>query len=134
MSDFENKHLPEEPDVVAPDGFDVRVLLRVDGASVAHFELAPNEIAKAVMHKNVDEIWYFLRGRGEMWYKTKEGKEDVVPVYANECVKIKAGTHFQFRSFGDEPLSAIGVTSPPWPLDPNVEEAVVVEGKWPPTV
>lgn len=44
---------------------------------------------------------------------------------------IPVGTHFQFRSFGYEPLSAIGVTMPPWPGD---GEAIVVQGKWEPTV
>ena len=41
------------------------------------------------------------------------------------------GTHFQFRSLGDEPLAVVGVTMPPWPGE---DEAVVVPGAWPPTV
>ena len=27
------------------------------------------------------------------------------------------GTHFQFRTFGSEPLASIGVTMPPWPSE-----------------
>jgi mannose-6-phosphate isomerase-like protein (cupin superfamily) len=44
---------------------------------------------------------------------------------------IPIGTHFQFRSIGDEPLAAIGVTMPPWPGE---GEAVVVTGPRQPTV
>jgi hypothetical protein len=53
-------------------------------------------------------------GRGEMWRK-QGGREEVVPVGPGVCVTIPLGTHFQFRSFGDEPLAAVGVTIPPWP-------------------
>lgn len=30
------------------------------------------------------------------------------------CITIPVGTHFQFRSFGYEPLSMVGITMPPW--------------------
>jgi mannose-6-phosphate isomerase-like protein (cupin superfamily) len=53
-----------------------------------------------------------------------------VPVDAGVCVTIPLGTHFQFRSFGDEPLAALGVTMPPWP---GPGEAYEVEGKWTPS-
>jgi mannose-6-phosphate isomerase-like protein (cupin superfamily) len=35
---------------------------------------------------------------------------------------IPPGTHFQFRSFGDEALAAIGVTIPPWPSEGDAFE------------
>jgi mannose-6-phosphate isomerase-like protein (cupin superfamily) len=54
-----------------------------------------------------------------------------VPVEAGVCVTIPLGTHFQFRSQGDEPLVALAATMPPWPGD---GEAVVVPGTWAPTV
>ena len=38
---------------------------------------------------------------------------------------------FQFRSFGYEPLAAIGVTMPPWP---GTDESFPVGGKWEQTV
>jgi mannose-6-phosphate isomerase-like protein (cupin superfamily) len=55
----------------------------------------------------------------------------VVEVSAGVCITIPLGTWFQFRAFGDEPLSAIGVTIPPWPGE---AEAVAVDGPWQPTV
>jgi mannose-6-phosphate isomerase-like protein (cupin superfamily)/SAM-dependent methyltransferase len=92
---------------------------------MAHFELPPGHTSAAVSHRTVEEIWFLLSGRGEIWRST-DGHEDVVAVEAGTCLTIPLGTRFQFRSFGDEPLAAIGVTMPPWPGD---GEATVVEGK-----
>jgi mannose-6-phosphate isomerase-like protein (cupin superfamily) len=118
------------PDAVAPDGSQVRVLAALDRGSVAHFELAPGHTSVAVAHRTVEEIWFFLRGAGEMWRRL-DGGEDVVAVDAGVCVTIPAGTHFQFRAFGPEPLAAVGVTMPPWP---GAGEAYFVQGRWAATV
>jgi mannose-6-phosphate isomerase-like protein (cupin superfamily) len=126
----ETKRLPVEPDAVAPDGSDVRVLLSVVGASMAHFELAPGETSVAVVHRTVEEIWFFLRGRGEMWRKLGE-REEIVEVARDVCITLPVGTRFQFRALGDEPLSAVGMTSPPWP---GAGEAEIVDGPWQPTL
>ena len=130
MSDFSTKRLPVAPDAVAPDGSDVRNLLRLDGGSMAHFELAPGQTSVAEAHRTIEEIWYFLSGRGEMWRKLGD-HETVEPVDPGVCLTIPVGTHFQFRSFGYEPLAALGVTMPPWPGE---GESYQVEGKWTPTV
>ena len=130
MKRYETKRLPVAPDAVAPDGSAVRILAAVSGGGLAHFELGPGETATAVAHHTIEEIWYFLTGRGEMWRKLDD-QETVEPVDAGVCITIPVGTRFQFRSFGHEPLAAIGATMPPWPGE---GEAYVVEGKWTPTV
>jgi mannose-6-phosphate isomerase-like protein (cupin superfamily) len=122
--------LPARPDAVAPDGSDVRVLLSVASGSLAHFELGAGETSIAVEHRTVEEVWYFLRGRGEMWRRSGE-HEEIVEVSAEVCVTIPLGTQFQFRARGEEPLSAVGVTIPPWPGE---GEATRVDGPWEPTV
>jgi aspartate racemase len=127
---FQTKRLPAHPDAVAPDGSDVRVLLQARGGGVAHFELAAGQTSAAVRHRTVEEIWYFLRGQGEMWRKSGDD-EQIVPVSAGVCVTIPLGTSFQFRAGGDESLTAIGATMPPWP---GPDEALVVSGPWKPTV
>ena len=66
MTDFETVSLPAAPDVVAPDGSDVRILPSVAGGSMAHFTLAPGATSRAVTHRTVDEIWFVVSGRGEM--------------------------------------------------------------------
>ena len=127
MTDFETKRLPERPDVVAPDGSDVRILLALGGGSMAHFELAAGKTSVAVAHRTVEELWFFLGGRGEMWRQQGE-REEVVAVEAGVCLSIPVGTWFQFRSVGPEPLAAVAVTLPPWPGE---GEAYAVEGRWP---
>lgn len=129
MTEFETKRLPVDKVAVAPDGSDVRVLLGLDGGGMAHFELGPGETSRAVTHRTIEEIWFFLGGRGEMWRKLGE-HEECVPVERGVCLTIPLGTHFQFRAFGYQPLSAIGVTMPPWPGE---GEAYEIPGKWPPT-
>src|SRR5262249_52680962 len=62
---------------------------------------------------------------GEMWRRQGD-REEIVPVDPGVCITIPVGTHFQFRSFGYEPLAALGVTIPPWPGE---GEAYPVEGK-----
>jgi mannose-6-phosphate isomerase-like protein (cupin superfamily) len=124
---FETLRLPAGPDAVAPDGSAVRVLLRLAGGSMAHFELAAGQVSRAVAHRRVDEIWYILHGQGEMW-RAQDGREETVPLAAGICVSIPAGTRFQFRSAGPGPLAAVAVTMPPWPGE---DEAYPVSGCWP---
>jgi len=130
MTDFATKRLAVDPDVVAPDGSDVRILLGLAGGGAAHFQLAPGKTSRAVTHRTVEEIWFFVGGLGEMW-RRQGTHEEVVAVEPGVCLTIPLGTHFQFRALGDKPLAAIGITMPPWPGE---GEAISVEGKWPPTV
>ncbi len=126
MTAFETLSLSHAPLVQAPDGSDVRVLLQLAGGSMAHFSLAPGLTSVAVAHRTVEELWYFLGGRGEMWRRQDE-TESVTPVEAGVCISIPAGTAFQFRSMGEEPLAAIAITMPPWP---GMDEAYAVDGPW----
>ncbi len=130
MTDFQTKRLPRTPDAVAPDGSDVRVLLGLTMGSFAYFELSPGQTSIPIAHRSVEEIWFFLTGRGEMWRK-QGAREEVVPVEPGVCITIPLGTHFQFRSFGHEALGAVGITMPPWPGE---GEGYEVEGIWPPTL
>ena len=127
--EFDTQKLPTTPDVTAPDGSDVRILLGLQGGGMAHFELQPGRTSKAVAHRTVEEIWFFLAGHGQMWRRQND-REEIVAVESGVCLTIPLGTHFQFRALGDEPLAAIAVTMPPWPGE---DEAYPVEGKWPST-
>jgi mannose-6-phosphate isomerase-like protein (cupin superfamily) len=124
--EFETKHLPAERDDIAPDGSEVRIHLGLESGGLAHFELGPGKTSIAVTHRTVEEIWFVLRGLGEMWRKQGE-REEVVPMEPDVCITIPLGTEFQFRSFGNEPLAAIGITMPPWPGE---GEAIEVNGIW----
>ena len=60
-----------------------------------------------------------------MWRSQGERVGESSTLAPGTCLTIPLGTSFQFRSFGPEPLAAIGATMPPWPGD---DEAVPVEG------
>jgi mannose-6-phosphate isomerase-like protein (cupin superfamily) len=124
---MQTQRLPAEPDAIAPDGSEVRILVRLDRGSLAHFSLAPGRVSRAVRHRTVEELWYFVGGRGEMWRRDAAGRESVVAVEAGVSLDIPLGTAFQFRSTGEEALAAVGTTMPPWPGD---DEAVLVDGIW----
>jgi mannose-6-phosphate isomerase-like protein (cupin superfamily) len=130
VESFGTKQLPVERDVIAPDGSDVRMLLALAAGGMAHFVLGPGQISTPVTHRTVEEIWYVLSGRGEMWRRQAD-REEVVAMEPGVCLTIPLGTHFQFRSLGTEALAAVAVTMPPWPGD---GEALVVAGKWQSTV
>jgi mannose-6-phosphate isomerase-like protein (cupin superfamily) len=127
QTDFDTMQLPGVPDVVAPDGSDVRILLSLGRGSMAHFELAAGRVSRTVAHHSVDEIWYILHGQGQMWRRQAD-RQEVVPLRSGTCVSIPAGTHFQFRADSSAPLAVVGVTMPPWP---GADEAYDVPGAWP---
>ena len=124
---FATLPLDAAPLVKAPDGSDVRPLQSLAGGSLAHFELAAGKTSLAVAHRTVEEIWFVIGGRGEMWRRQAE-REEIVALDAGVSLTIPLATEFQFRSFGPEPLAMVAITMPPWPGE---EEAYKVEGKWP---
>jgi len=129
-TDFQTMVLPAAPTVVAPDGSDVRVLLGLAGGGMAHFELAAGRVARAVAHRSVEEVWYVLAGRGQMWRRAGE-REEVIELAPGVCLTIPLGTHFQFRAAADQAVSALAITMPPWP---GPDEALWVPGPWTPSV
>ena len=127
---FDTKHITGAPDAIAPDGSEVRLLCLSSRGSMAAFRLAPGAVSKAVVHRTVEEIWYFTAGRGRMWRQLGE-REEITEVAAGVSITIPTGTQFQFRCDGGDPLEAIAVTMPPWP---GPDEAYGVPGIWEPTV
>ncbi|MBL8384026.1 MAG: hypothetical protein JNM90_13160 [Burkholderiales bacterium] len=117
--------LSDAPVERAPDGSEVRPLLRVRGGSMAHFRLPAGATSKAVAHRTVEELWHVLAGTGEMWRKSG-ACERIVSLAPGLCVSIPAGTSFQFRA-GSQALEIIAVTMPPWP---GAGEAIDVRGPW----
>ena len=114
---------------VAPDGSIVQPLLRVSGATMAHFELPAGATSRALSHRTVEELWFVLSGLGELWRKQDE-QEKVVALEPGVCVNVPRGTHFQFRASPNEGVAIIAVTIPGWPGD---TEAAFVRGPWVPS-
>jgi mannose-6-phosphate isomerase-like protein (cupin superfamily) len=122
--------LPEAADAIAPDGSEVRLLAATGLGSMAHFTFPAGGYSIPVRHRSVDEVWHFVRGRGEMWRRLGDDSV-VVEVHEGVSIALPAGTIFQVRALTDAPLEAIGVTMPPWPGD---GEAIRSSGPWPPTL
>ena len=112
--------------VVAPDGSRIRELVAVAGGSMVHCTLPKGAVSMAVVHATVDEVWYFLSGEGQVW-RRRAGGESLVDVEPGVALTIVCGTHFQFRSTGDEDLRLVIVTMPPWP---GPDEARRVSDHW----
>jgi len=127
---FDTRRLSAEPDATAPDGTAVRLLLSLDGGSMAHFELPAGAVSHAVTHRTVEEIWFILGGRGAIW-RRQAGVERIEAVSAGLSLTVPLGTEFQFRADAGEPLSFVAITMPPWP---GAGEAPPAEGPWKPTV
>ncbi len=123
---FDTRRIGTAPDAIAPDGSEVRVLCATTRGSMAMFTLCPGGVSKAVTHRSVEEVWYIVSGTGRMWRQFGD-QEEVTELAAGVSLSIPLGTQFQFRCDGDVPLSAIGVTMPPWPGE---EEAVFIDGPW----
>ncbi len=124
---METKTLPEGYDCLAPDGSEIRVLTSAERGSSVHCTLPLGKVSRAMAHRTVEEIWYFLEGQGQVWRKQGD-REEVVDVSPGVSLTIPVGTHFQFRNTGDVSLRIVIATMPPWPGE---EEAYGVDGYWP---
>src|SRR6266568_5091462 len=66
--------------------------------------VAPGEVAKAVSHATVQEIWYIIGGEGQMW-RRQEGQEPTTEnLRPGICLTIPLGTAFQFRADSPDEL------------------------------
>ena len=124
-------NLPEQPDVIAPDGSEIRLLnSTVEGSSMVHALLHSGTTTHAVHHLTVEESWICGAGEGELWRLNASG-ESVLSLTEGVTCEIPLGTTFQFRATGNSPLEIVITTTPPWPGD---HEAIQVQGKWNPSI
>ena len=105
----------------APDGAEVRKLAQAATGSMAHFRMPEGQVSNAKSHLTIEELWYFVAGRGEMCIG-----DEVCEVGPGVSVLVPVNTRFQFRSLEGD-LDAVAVTMPPWPGD---DEAIDAEPWW----
>lgn len=115
-------------DLLAPDGSEIRLLCHLAGGSMVHCALPPGGVSVPVIHRTVEEIWFFLAGTGEVW-RRRDDAEEITEARPGLSLTIPLGTHFQFRNTGDTALEFVLVTMPPWPGE---DEAVESHGPWTP--
>jgi mannose-6-phosphate isomerase-like protein (cupin superfamily) len=123
---FATRRVSPTADVIAPDQSEIRLLLETDAGALTLCTLPAGRTSLAVCHRTVEEIWYCLGGRGELWRRQGD-HEEVVVVDAGVSLTIPLGVHFQFRNLDAEPLAFLIATMPPWP---GAEEAVRVPDYW----
>jgi mannose-6-phosphate isomerase-like protein (cupin superfamily) len=107
--------LPADPDTVAPDGSEIRVLGGEPRGGYAHCRVRSGSATHPVRHQTVVELWYVVSGAGQLWRRDDQGTEEVVSLVPGVCVDIPLATDFQFRSTGDGPLDVLLLTMPRWP-------------------
>ena len=121
-------------DYLAPDTAEIRLLLtnnEATQASLCHVTLPANKTSIAAKHQTVEELWYFVAGSGELWLKNADD-EITYTVKKGSAITIPAGVSYQFRNLDkNEGLEFIVSTIPHWP---GAQEAILVEGKWQPSV
>src|SRR4051812_43730592 len=115
---------PAAPDVIAPDGSLIGLLVAGQGASMVSCTLPRDCVTRPVAHRTVEELWYVTAGSGRLWH----GGE-LVELRRGVSVRIETGVPFQFRS-GHGGLEVLIATVPPWP---GGDEAVGAEGVWEPS-
>lgn len=119
--------LSSAPDVIAPDGSQIRLAGQVAGGSMVHCTLQPGQVSQAVQHRTVEELWLVIGGQGELWRATGDSPGEVIPIGPRTWLTIPLGSRFQFRNTGNLPLEIVIVTIPPWP---GANEAVFVGNHW----
>jgi len=65
---MEFMQLPKDHDDLAPDGSEIRLLPAPMGG-LCHCSLGPGRTSSPKRYQTVEEIWFFLRGEGEVWRK-----------------------------------------------------------------
>ena len=93
-----------------------------------HSTVPPGQVNRATVHATVSEFWYALSGKGRIWRRDATG-EQVTDLTPGVSIDIPVGTAFQYRCDGDEQLTFICVTMPPWA---GHHEATIIEGPWEP--
>jgi hypothetical protein len=66
MHNFITHQISKDADAIAPDGSEVRILAATARGSMAQFSLPAGKISLAVVHRTVEEVWFFTSGQGQM--------------------------------------------------------------------
>ncbi len=124
-------HCSAEPDVIAPDGSEIRLLIdhrhAAVGASVVEVTLPAGQVSRPVYHRTVEEVWYILEGTGKVWRCPPAADESLLvpalPVAPGDALVIPVGWMFQFSADESGNLRFLCVTMPPWPGNDEAQPA-----------
>ena len=118
------------PDVTAPDGSEIRLLIdqrhRASAASMVEVTLPAGQVSRPVWHQQVEEVWYVLQGQGEVWRCPPDEDPALyapVTVKPGDSLVIPPRWRFQFSASPDAELRFLCFTVPPWPGDDEAQPA-----------
>ena len=126
---MQNRSFPSTPDGRSPAGAEIRYLLEGETGTMIHSTVPHGQVNRATVRATVSEFWHVLSGDGQIWRRDGNGEETTV-LQRGVSIDIPAGTAFQYRCTGPEPLQFLCISMPRWPGD---TEATVIEGPWKPT-
>jgi mannose-6-phosphate isomerase-like protein (cupin superfamily) len=110
------------PDAIAPDSSEIYFLVGdARRASLVEVRLPAGRTSKPVRHRSVEEIWYFLAGKGLVWRQAPGADAAVDEVRAGSVLTIPTGWAFQFQAAPAAELRFLCSTSPPWPGQEEAE-------------
>ena len=109
-------------DAVAPDGSEIRLLLNeshyASSGSMVEVTLPAGQVSRPVYHRTVEELWYILEGRGQVWRCPPDADPsgtEPAAVEPGDALTIPTGWSFQFSADAGAGLRFLCVTIPPWP-------------------
>jgi mannose-6-phosphate isomerase-like protein (cupin superfamily) len=79
-SSLQRRILPVQADTIAPDKSEIRLLAEMEGGGMTHCTLPPYAVSLAGVHETLEEIWYCVQGRGQVWRKNADA-EDIVETF-----------------------------------------------------
>lgn len=130
MPEHLTKRLVCQPDDrghgVADDGTELEFLLQTPRGNNYLCKLEPRFVSNAAIMLTVEEIWYFLEGRGVFWLKV-DGVEHFFDFGPGTSIYVPQGASMQYRNDTDQPGLAHVTTLPPWP---GKEAATLTQGPW----
>jgi mannose-6-phosphate isomerase-like protein (cupin superfamily) len=134
MNDLPVGRRRDAVDERAPDGAEIRRLAGLaQGAvrsTVCEVLLPAGQVSRPLRHRTVEEVWYVLEGRGQVWRSPPaphpEGTVLIaqappavqaapIEVGPGDTLVIPTGWAFQFAAGAIGPLRFLCHTTPPWP-------------------
>ncbi|MFN8526724.1 MAG: cupin domain-containing protein [Chloroflexota bacterium] len=120
------RKLGDRFDNLSTDRSEIRKLAQLPTGSMVHCSLPAGTVSGAVRLTGIQELWYVVRGNGQVW-RMLDNAEETVDVAPGTALTLPEGTTLQFRAADGEPLEFICVTMPPWP---GPSAAVPASGPW----
>jgi mannose-6-phosphate isomerase-like protein (cupin superfamily) len=100
-------------DYISPsEATEIRLLPNLPRGEIVHAITPARRISASATLNEVAEFFFILVGQGELW-RAAGDTEEITPLFPGRCVKMPAGTLFQYRT-GNEQLEFLVITAPRW--------------------